>query len=88
MIGSNAGNARTPAWALNLRSDPSAEVQVRGERRPVRARVAEGSERERLWRLANDHYEGFDDYADMTDRDISVFVLERAEEAAPRQVSS
>jgi hypothetical protein len=40
--------------------------------------VAEGSERERLWKLANDDYAGFDDYAQLTDRDIAVFVLEDA----------
>ncbi len=78
VIGSNAGNARAPAWALNLRADPAAEVQVRDDRWPVRARVAEGSERERLWRLANDHYAGFDDYEQLTDREIAVFVLEPA----------
>ncbi len=78
VIGSNAGNARTPAWALNLRATQDARVQVRGERRPVRARVAEGKERERLWKLANDDYAGFDDYEQLTDRDISVFVLEPA----------
>jgi deazaflavin-dependent oxidoreductase (nitroreductase family) len=76
VIGSNAGNARTPAWALNLRADPAAEVEVRGERRRVRARVAEGEERADLWRRMNDQYSGFDDYRQRTDRDISVFVLE------------
>src|SRR3954463_9714792 len=29
VIGSNAGNARAPAWALNLRATPEAEVEVR-----------------------------------------------------------
>jgi len=78
VIGSNAGNARVPAWALNLRAHPPAEVQVRGNRRPVRARVAEGSERERLWRLANGDYAGFEDYEQLTEREIAVFVLEPA----------
>lgn len=78
VIGSNAGNARVPAWALNLRANPDAEVQVRGERRRVRARVSEGSERERLWKLVNEDYAGFDDYKQLTDREIGVFVLEPA----------
>ncbi len=39
MIGSNAGNTRTPAWALNLGANPAAEVEVRADRRPVTARV-------------------------------------------------
>ena len=78
VVGSNAGNTRVPAWALNLRAHPAAEVQVRGERRGVRARVSEGAERERLWRLVNEDYAGFDDYKELTDREIGVFVLEPA----------
>jgi deazaflavin-dependent oxidoreductase (nitroreductase family) len=76
VIGSNAGNARTPAWALNLRATPAAEVEVRGARLPVRARVAEGEERADLWRRMNEQYAGFDDYRERTSRDISVFVLD------------
>src|SRR5437588_9656650 len=41
VIGSNAGNVHAPAWALNLKAHPDAEVQVRGARWKVRARVAE-----------------------------------------------
>src|SRR5919202_159512 len=40
VIGSNAGNPRPPAWALNLHANPDAQVEVRGDRRRVRARVA------------------------------------------------
>lgn len=76
IIGSNAGNEKTPAWALNLRANPDAEVEIRGERQAVRARVAEGEEREDLWRRSNVQYAGFDDYAQRTDRTIAVFVLE------------
>jgi F420H(2)-dependent quinone reductase len=76
IIGSNAGNARTPAWALNLKAHPHAEVEVGADRRRVTARVAEGEEREELWRRMNAQYSGFDDYRARTSRDISVFVLE------------
>lgn len=76
VIGSNAGNARPPAWALNLRANPDADVQVGRQRRRIRARVAEGEERTELWTKMNDQYGGFDDYRKLTDRDISVFVLE------------
>jgi deazaflavin-dependent oxidoreductase (nitroreductase family) len=76
VIGSNAGNVRPPAWALNLRAHPEARVQVGGRRWSVRARLAEGLELAKLWRRANDLYEGFDDYAERTSRDIAVFVLE------------
>jgi F420H(2)-dependent quinone reductase len=76
VIGSNAGNERAPAWALNLSDHPEAEVDVRGRRRPVRARIAEGEERAELWRRMNEQYAGFDDYRERTARDIRVFVLE------------
>jgi deazaflavin-dependent oxidoreductase (nitroreductase family) len=76
VIGSNAGNTTTPAWALNLKAKPEAAVEVGGRRLPVRARVTEGAEREDLWRRCNEQYAGFDDYAARTDREIAVFVLE------------
>jgi F420H(2)-dependent quinone reductase len=76
VIGSNAGHNRTPAWSLNLKANPEAEVEVGRERRPVRARVAEGEERTDLWRKHNEQYSGFDEYEARTDRDIALFVLE------------
>jgi F420H(2)-dependent quinone reductase len=76
VIGSNAGNQRAPAWSYNLQANPDAEIEIRGSRRVVRARVAEGEERAELWRKVNQMYEGFDDYDAKTSRDIAVFVLE------------
>jgi len=76
VIGSNAGNERTPAWSLNLQANADAEVEIRGRRRLVRARVAEGEERAELWRKMNEQYGGFEDYSARTARDIVVFVLE------------
>jgi deazaflavin-dependent oxidoreductase (nitroreductase family) len=76
VIGSNAGNVRTPAWSYNLQANPDAEIELRGTRKLVRARVAEGEERADLWRKVNEMYEGFDDYDAKTPRDIAVFVLE------------
>ncbi len=76
VIGSNAGNKSAPAWSLNLKANPAAEVEVGRKRQGVRARVAEGQERTDLWRRHNEQYSGFDDYEQRTDRDIAVFVLE------------
>jgi deazaflavin-dependent oxidoreductase (nitroreductase family) len=76
VIDTNAGNAKVPAWSLNLQANPEAEVE-RGRRRyPVRARVAEGEERARLWRRHNEQYAGFDDYQRKLEREASVIVLE------------
>jgi F420H(2)-dependent quinone reductase len=76
VIGSNAGHSRAPAWSLNLKARPEAEVEVGRRRLPVRARIAAGDERADLWRRHNEQYAGFDEYEARTDRDIAVFVLE------------
>lgn len=76
VIGSNAGNARTPAWSYNLQANADAEVELGGERRRVRARVVDGEERAELWRRVNEMYEGFDEYDAKTSREIAVFALE------------
>jgi deazaflavin-dependent oxidoreductase (nitroreductase family) len=76
VIGSNAGNQRPPAWALNLEANPEAKVQVGRRRTQVRARIADGAEHDDLWRRMNDQFGGFDLYRDRTSRDIRLFVLE------------
>ncbi len=76
VIGSNAGNARAPAWALNLQAHPDAEVELGGRRLTVRARVAAGPERAELWQRFNERYSGFERYDARTSRDIRLFVLE------------
>ncbi|HET8863923.1 MAG TPA: nitroreductase family deazaflavin-dependent oxidoreductase [Solirubrobacterales bacterium] len=78
VIGSNAGHNRTPAWSLNLKANPAAEVEVGRKKRQVQARVAEGEERADLWRKHNEQYSGFDEYEARTGRDIALFVLEPA----------
>jgi F420H(2)-dependent quinone reductase len=76
VIGSNAGNRNEPAWSLNLKANPEAEVEIGASRRAVRARVTEGDERRRLWDAMNAQYAGFEDYSGRTDRAIAVFLLE------------
>jgi deazaflavin-dependent oxidoreductase (nitroreductase family) len=76
VIGSNAGNTHEPGWSHNLKANPDAEIEIRGDRRRVRARVTEGDERAQLWREMNAQYAGFDDYDARTSRDIAVFALE------------
>jgi len=78
VIASKGGAAQHPLWYLNLREDPSAAVTVGRETRKVRARDAEGGERERLWRTLADLYPGYERYAQKTSRRIPVVVLELA----------
>ena len=60
VINTNAGNAKVPAWSLNLR--PTPRPRSRSAAGAVVARVAEGEERADLWRKHNVQYAGFDEY--------------------------
>jgi len=40
-----------PAWWVNLKAQPNATVELKGETRQVRARTARPDEEERLWAL-------------------------------------
>jgi deazaflavin-dependent oxidoreductase (nitroreductase family) len=76
VIASKGGAPQHPLWYLNLRANPLAEVTVGRDTRKVRARDAEGEERERLWQALADLYPGYDRYAQKTRRRIPVVVLE------------
>jgi deazaflavin-dependent oxidoreductase (nitroreductase family) len=52
-------------------------VQVKDEIFRARARTAEGAERERLWTKMNEVWPHYAEYAERTDREIPVVVLER-----------
>src|SRR5438094_1119456 len=56
VVASRGGDDQHPAWFLNLRDNPDVEVTTRGEKRRMRARVADATERARLWPLVTaDH---------------------------------
>ena len=76
VIGSKGGAPQHPLWYLNLRAHPLADVTVGRESRRVRARDAEGEERDRLWRALADLHPGYDGYARKTTRQIPVVVLD------------
>jgi deazaflavin-dependent oxidoreductase (nitroreductase family) len=78
VVGSAGGSARHPAWALNLRANPAAEVQEGRQHRAVRAREPQGVERERLWRLVTEAFPLYATYQRRTSRTLSLFVLEPA----------
>ncbi len=75
VAGSNWGEPRSPAWVLNLRAVPEAEVEVRGQRRRVTVHEAEGAERARLWDVLVATWPNYEHYAARTDRLIPVFWL-------------
>ncbi|MFE3223877.1 nitroreductase/quinone reductase family protein [Nocardia sp. NPDC059228] len=46
---SKAGQPVHPAWFHNLKANPDTVIQIGGQVLPVRARVADPGERDRLW---------------------------------------
>jgi F420H(2)-dependent quinone reductase len=87
VVASFGGSAQHPAWFLNLEANPRVEVQVGRRRRPATAHVAQGDERERLWRLVNETNRGlapllhrgalgrYDVYQRHTTRELPVVTL-------------
>jgi deazaflavin-dependent oxidoreductase (nitroreductase family) len=68
-----------PAWWLNLQAQPDAVVRLQDEQpRPVRARVATGEERDRLWQLWRAVNPDLDGYAARRSTETPVVVLEPA----------
>jgi proline iminopeptidase len=77
IVASKGGSPEHPGWYRNLTKTPDVELQVEDDVFPARARTAEGSEREQLWRKANEVWPHYEEYAKKTDREIPVVVLER-----------
>ena len=76
VVAASRGGAPTaPAWYFNVRANPRVDVDIRGKRHAMVAREAEGREREQLWALLNDHFDGYEQYQERIDRRIPVIVL-------------
>ncbi|HMK10668.1 MAG TPA: nitroreductase family deazaflavin-dependent oxidoreductase [Acidimicrobiales bacterium] len=77
IFASKAGAPTNPDWYHNLKAHPDVSVEVGDDTIPVKARVAEGDERERIWSQQKVRMPGFADYETKTDRQIPVIILER-----------
>jgi deazaflavin-dependent oxidoreductase (nitroreductase family) len=77
VVASKGGTDQPPAWFLNLEAEPEAEIQVKGDRFPVRARVATAEEKPEMWAKMTAVWPDYDDYQARTSREIPVVVLER-----------
>jgi proline iminopeptidase len=77
IVASKGGAPEHPGWYEDLATTPEVGVQIEGDKFRARARVAEGEERERLWRLMKEIWPHYEEYAEKTDREIPVVVLER-----------
>jgi deazaflavin-dependent oxidoreductase (nitroreductase family) len=78
LLGTNFGQAATPAWAYNLEADPRATVTYRGRSREVAARAATAAETAEVFERASRFYPGYARYRSRVGetRRIRVFVLE------------
>jgi deazaflavin-dependent oxidoreductase (nitroreductase family) len=77
VVASKGGAPTNPDWYHNLVANPDVTVEVGTDTMPVRARVADGAERERLWSRQVEVMPGFAEYQAKTSRTIPVVVLER-----------
>jgi deazaflavin-dependent oxidoreductase (nitroreductase family) len=76
LVASYGGDDRHPAWFLNLRDNPDVELEMRGKKRPMRARVATAGEKAELWPEVTTAYKGYAQYQTKTERDIPLVILE------------
>lgn len=80
IFASKGGAPTSPDWYHNLVANPDASVEIGTETLPVRARVASGDERERIWSKQKQDLPQFAEYEEKTTgiRTIPVVVLEKA----------
>jgi deazaflavin-dependent oxidoreductase (nitroreductase family) len=84
MVGSQGGAPKDPAWVANLRAAPD-QVTVQDGPEPWDgvAREVTGEEKRQWWERAVAAYPAYAEYQQRTDREIPVFVVERADPANP-----
>jgi deazaflavin-dependent oxidoreductase (nitroreductase family) len=77
VFGSKGGAPNNPDWYHNLLANPKTTVEVGVDTIPVKARVAESEERNRIWENQKRIMPGFAEYETKTRRRIPVIILER-----------
>lgn len=75
VVGSDGAAKRDPQWWKNLRVDPSGEIRVGRKKFPVKATLASGIERERLWEIGKTVNPMWAKYQARTQRELPVVVL-------------
>ncbi len=78
IVASKGGAPESPEWFRNLEAEPDITIQIKGETFPAHARVATAEERPAMWDHMVEVWPDYADYAQKTDREIPVVVLERA----------
>ena len=78
IVASNAGQAHAPAWFANLKANPNATIEVKGEKHAVTGREGTDEERAKYWPELLAIYKTYDNYQQKTARPIPVVVLDPA----------
>ena len=80
VLGTNFGQQATPAWVLNLETDPQATVRYRDRTASVTARPASEAEFAQVLASSGPIYPGYRKYQQRIEghRKLRIFVLERA----------
>jgi deazaflavin-dependent oxidoreductase (nitroreductase family) len=78
LIGTNFGRKNNPGWYHNLVANPDGRLVVNGQSHAVRARVAEGDERDRLMSIGKRHFPGYSEFERRSGRHVPVVVLDPA----------
>ena len=78
VVASKGGSDQPPGWYLNLQSNPTVRVQIKGDKFIAHARTASPAEKPDMWRAMTEVWPDYDQYQKRTKREIPVIVLERA----------
>jgi deazaflavin-dependent oxidoreductase (nitroreductase family) len=77
-VASLGGAPQNPEWYHNLVAHPEVELQDGAEKHVYTARILEGEERADWWQHAVATWPTYASYQEKTDREIPLFLLERA----------
>jgi deazaflavin-dependent oxidoreductase (nitroreductase family) len=77
-VASKGGAPEHPEWYHNLVAHPEVDLQDGPEPASYVARLAEGEERAEWWERAVAAFPNYAEYQQKTDREIPLFLLERA----------
>jgi len=77
VIASYAGAPHNPSWYHNLVAHPDVTIELGGEKFQAKVSIAQGAERDRLFKQQADQLPIFNEYQQKTTRRIPVIVIER-----------
>ncbi|WP_242910809.1 nitroreductase family deazaflavin-dependent oxidoreductase [Actinomadura terrae] len=76
VVASQGGAPKHPVWYFNLKAEPRVELQDGPVRQDMTAREVTGDEKAEWWKRAVAAYSLYAEYAEKSDREFPIFVLE------------